>query len=127
MQIVLVPGVLLDGVERSDVETVQAVQSLGAVDRSEEAGGSVLSHLAGSSDLVTADRLVRTQNQLVLLQLRPQELLGHLQSVVEVRAPALRAGEEGAAHRPAVGADDVGGLAAVERRGGGGDLTDHAD
>ena len=68
----LVPGVLLDGVEGSDVETVEAVEPLGTVDRSEEAGCSVLTHLTGSSDLVAANRLVRTQNQFVLRVLRTE-------------------------------------------------------
>ena len=45
--------------------------------------------------------------------------------VLEVGAATRRAGEEGAAHRPAAGADDVGGLAAVERRLGGSEVTDH--
>ena len=125
MQIVLVPGVLLDGVERPDVGAGDADQPLGAADRPEETAGPVFSHLTGPSDLVTADRLVGAENQLVLVQLRLEKLLGHLESVQEVRAAALGAGEQGPAHNPAGGADDVRGLAAVERRRGGRGVTDH--
>ena len=121
----LVPGVLLDGVERPDVGAGDADQPLGAADGPEETAGPVLSHLTGPSDLVAADRLVGTENQLVLVQLRLEKLLGHLESVQEVRAAALGAGEQGAAHNPAGGADDVRGLAAVERRRGGRGVTDH--
>ena len=125
MQIVLVPGVLLDGVERSDVGAGDADQPLGAADRPEETAGPVFSHLTGPSDLVAADRLVGAEHQLVLVQLRLEKLLGHLESVQEVRAAAPGAGEQGAAHNPAGGADDVRGLAAVERRRGGRGVTDH--
>ena len=45
--------------------------------------------------------------------------------MLEVGAAALRAGEQGAAHRPAAGADDVGGLTAVERRLGRSEVADH--
>ena len=125
MQIVLVPGVLLDGVERPDVGAGDADQPLGAADGPEETAGPVFSHLTGPSDLVAADRLVGAEHQLVLVQLRLEKLLGHLESVQEVRAAALGAGEQRAAHNPAGGADDVRGLAAVERRRGGRGVTDH--
>ena len=47
--------------------------------------------------------------------------------MLEVGAATLRTGEQGAAHGPAAGADDVGGLAAVERSLGWSEVTDHAD
>ena len=50
----------------------------------------------------------------------------NLPPVLEVRAATLRAGQERAAHCPAAGADDVGGLTAVERRLGWSEATHHA-
>ena len=50
----------------------------------------------------------------------------NLSPVLEVGAATLRAGQQGAAHCPAVGADDVGGLTAVERRLGWSEATHHA-
>jgi len=75
---VFVPGVLLDGVERPNVTAGETVKTLGALDRSEETARSVLSHLTGPSDLVAAHGLVRTEHELVLVQLRLEKLLSHL-------------------------------------------------
>ena len=126
VEVVLVPGVLLDGVERSAVSAGQAEPLLGTLDRSEETAVPVFPHHTGPSDLLAAHRPEGTVHQSVELHLSPQELLGHHQPVLEVGAPALRAGEERAAHSPAGRADDVGTLAPVQRRLGGRCVADYA-
>ena len=126
VEVVLVPGVLLDGVERSAVTAGQAEPLLGTLDRSEETAVPVFPHHAGPSDLLATHRPEGAVHQSVELHLSPQELLGHHQPVLEVGAPALRAGEERAAHSPAGRADDVGTLAPVQRRLGGRGVADYA-
>ena len=126
VEVVLVPGVLLDGVERSAVSAGQTEPLLGTLDRSEETAVPVFPHHTGPSDLLAAHRPEGAVHQSVELHLSPQELLGHHQPVLEVGAPALRAGEERAAHSPAGRADDVGTLAPVQRRLGGRCVADYA-
>ena len=125
VEVVLVPGVLLDGVERPAVGAGETVPLLGTLDRPEETSVPVFPHHAGPGDLLAAHRPEGAVDQQVELHLGPQQLLGHHQSVLEVGAPTLRAGEEGAANSPAAGADDVRTLAAVERGLGGGGAADN--
>ena len=80
MEVVLVPGVLLDGVERPIVTAGQTDPHLGTADRPEETAVPVLPHHAGPRDLLAAHGPEGTVNQAVGLHLRPQELLGHDQS-----------------------------------------------
>ena len=124
VEVVLVPGVLLDGVERPAVGAGETEPLLGTLDRPEETAVPVIPHHAGPGDLLAAHRPEGAVDQQIELHLGPQQLLGHHQSVLEVGAPALRAGQEGAANCPAAGADDVRTLAAVERGLGGGGAAD---
>ena len=80
MEVVLVPGVLLDGVERPAVAAGEAEPLLGTLDRPEETAVPVVPHHAGPGDLLTANRLKGTVDQPVELHLSPQQLLGHHQS-----------------------------------------------
>ena len=54
VEVVLVPGVLLDGVERPGVSAGHAEPHLGTADRSEETAVPVLLHQADRGDLLTA-------------------------------------------------------------------------
>ena len=80
VEVVLVPGVLLDGVERPSVSAGQTEPHLGTADRPEETVVPVLPHHAGPGDLLAAHRPEGTVNQAIGLHLRPEQLLGHHQS-----------------------------------------------
>ena len=84
MKVVFVSSVLLDGAERSNVEAGQAEHALGTFDRSKEANFPVDGHQLGSGDLVAAHGLVGTEDEPVLVQLGPEELLGHELAVGQV-------------------------------------------
>lgn len=84
MEVVLVPGVLLDGVERPGVTAGQTEPDLGTADRPEETAVPVLPHHAPPGDLLTAHGPEGAVDQAVEINLRPQELLGHHQSTDDV-------------------------------------------
>ena len=89
MEVVLVPGVLLDGVERPGMAAGQTEPDLGTADRPEETAVPVLPHHAPPGDLLTAHGPEGAVDQAVEINLRPQELLGHHQSgdQVELKEP----------------------------------------
>ena len=70
----------------------------------------------GSCDLVAAHRLVRTEHESVLVQLGPEQLLGHVLPVGQVGGPAPGAGQQRPAHLPAAGAHQMGLVTPVQGR-----------
>ena len=81
MEVVLVPGVLLDGVERPGVSAGQTEPHLGTPDRSEETAVPVLPHQADRGDLLASHGPEGTVDQPVELHLCLEEFLGNYQSV----------------------------------------------
>ena len=80
MEVVLVPGVLLDGVERPSVGAGQTEPHLGTPDRSEETAVPVFPHQADRGDLLAALRPEGTVHQSVELHLGLEKFLSNYQS-----------------------------------------------
>ena len=118
-----ISGVLLDGAQWSNVETREAEHPLGTFDRSEQTNFSVNGHQLRSGDLVAAHGLVGTEHEPVLVQLRPEQLLGDVLPVGQVGGAAGGAGQQRPTHLPAAAANQVRVVTPVQRRAGRGLAT----
>ena len=84
MQAMLVPAMLLDVTERSNIVAGHAEHGLGTLDRPEQTLLLMQKHCLLSGDGIAALRLEWTENEKILLKFGLQQLLSNGETMVDI-------------------------------------------